>query len=73
MVEHPHPKHRGGQRRRGTPQHQAGQQADDGAMNNHVPLSILFSLLVAAVVPLAVGLYLHGHMNLAAVLKNAFG
>jgi len=42
-------------------------------MNNHVPLSILFSLLVAAVLPLAVGLYVHGHMNLAAVLKNAFG
>ena len=31
------------------------------------------TLLVAAVVPLAVGLYLHGHMNLGAVLKNAFG
>jgi hypothetical protein len=42
-------------------------------MNNHVPLSILFSLLVAAVVPLAVGLYLHGQMHLGAVLKNAFG
>ncbi len=42
-------------------------------MNNHVPLSILFSLLVAAVLPLALGFYLHGQMNLAAVLKNAFG
>jgi hypothetical protein len=47
--------------------------ADDGVMNNHVPLSILFALLVAAVVPLALGFYLHGQMNLAAVLKNAFG
>ena len=42
-------------------------------MNNHVPLSILFALLVAAVVPLAAAFYWHGHMNLGAVLKNAFG
>jgi hypothetical protein len=42
-------------------------------MDNRLPLAILFSALMAAVLPLAAGLYLHGHMNLSAVLKNAFG
>ena len=41
------------------------------AMDNHVPLSILFVALVVAVVPLAAALYLHGHMDFAAVLRNA--
>lgn len=40
-------------------------------MDNRLPLSILFLALVAGVVPLAVGLYLHGHMDLGAVLRNA--
>jgi hypothetical protein len=42
-------------------------------MDNRLPLAILFSALMAAVLPLAAGLYLHGHMNLSAVLKNTFG
>jgi hypothetical protein len=42
-------------------------------MDNRVPLTILFSLLMAAVLPFAAGLYLHGHMNLSAVLRNTFG
>lgn len=45
--------------------------ADNGWMDNRLPLSILFVALVALVVPFAVGLYLRGHMDLAAVLRNA--
>ena len=40
-------------------------------MDNRLPLSILFVALVALVVPFAVDLYLRGHMDLAAVLRNA--
>ena len=40
-------------------------------MDNRLPLSILFASLVALVLPLAVGLYLRGHMDLAAVLRHA--
>ena len=42
-------------------------------MDNRLPIAVLFTTLMASVVPLAVGLYLHGHMNVGAVLKNAFG
>jgi hypothetical protein len=40
-------------------------------MDNRVPLSILFMVLVASVLPLAGALYLHGHMDFGAVLKHA--
>jgi len=39
-------------------------------MDNRLPLSILFSVLVVAVLPLALGLYWHGHMDLGAVLSH---
>ena len=42
-------------------------------MNNHIPLSILFLSLCGVVVPLSMALYMHGHANFGAVLKNAFG
>jgi hypothetical protein len=43
------------------------------SLDNRLPLTILFSALMLSVLPLAAGLYLHGHMSIAAVLKNAFG
>jgi hypothetical protein len=42
-------------------------------MNNHVPLSVLFVALTAMVLPLSAALYLHGHANVGAVIKNALG
>jgi Na+(H+)/acetate symporter ActP len=39
-------------------------------MDNRLPLSILFSVLVAAVLPLVLGLYWRGHMDLGAVLSH---
>ena len=42
-------------------------------MNNHRPLSILFLALVLAVVPLSAALLIHGHANVQAVFRNAFG
>ena len=42
-------------------------------MDNRRPIAILFSALMASVLPLAVALYQHGQMNFGAVLKNAFG
>lgn len=44
--------------------------AENGAMDNRLPLSVLFSLLVAAVLPVAIGLYWRGHMDLGAVLSH---
>ena len=39
-------------------------------MDNRLPLSILFSVLVVAVLPLALGLYWRGHMDLGSVLSH---
>ncbi|MEN9767099.1 MAG: hypothetical protein RLZZ32_1059 [Cyanobacteriota bacterium] len=46
---------------------------NDGPMNNHLPLSLLFLALCLAVVPLSAALLMHGHANFSAVLHNAFG
>jgi len=43
------------------------------ALDSRRPIAILFSALMVSVIPLAMALYKHGHMNFAAVLKNAFG
>jgi hypothetical protein len=43
---------------------------ENAAMDNRLPLSILFSVLVAAVLPLVLGLYWRGHMDLGAVLSH---
>ena len=39
-------------------------------MDNRLPLSVLFSLLVVSVLPVAIGLYWRGHMDLGAVLSH---
>ena len=44
--------------------------AENAVMDNRLPLSVLFSLLVAAVLPVAIGLYWRGHMDLGAVLSH---
>jgi len=43
---------------------------ENASMDNRLPLSVLFSLLVVAVLPLAIGLYWRGHMDLGAVLSH---
>ena len=43
---------------------------ENAAMDNRLPLSLLFSLLVAAVLPVAIGLYWRGHMDLGSVLSH---
>jgi hypothetical protein len=43
---------------------------ENALMDNRLPLSVLFSLLVVAVLPLAIGLYWRGHMDLGAVLSH---
>ena len=57
----------------GFPAHEAVEvafAAENGAMDNRLPLSVLFSLLVAAALPVAIGLYWRGHMDLGAVLSH---
>jgi hypothetical protein len=44
--------------------------AENAVMDNRLPLSVLFSLLVVAVLPVAIGLYWRGHMDLGAVLSH---
>lgn len=44
--------------------------AENAVMDNRLPLSVLFSLLVTAVLPVAIGLYWRGHMDLGAVLSH---
>lgn len=44
--------------------------AENVVMDNRLPLSVLFSLLVVAVLPVAIGLYWRGHMDLGAVLSH---
>ncbi len=43
---------------------------ENADMDNRFPLSILFSVLVVAVLPLMLGLYWRGHMDLGAVLSH---
>ena len=43
---------------------------ENAVMDNRLPLPILFSVLVVAVLPLMLGLYWRGHMDLGAVLSH---